>query len=344
MPVRMKDIARDLGVSVVTVSKVLRHHSDIGEETRERVLKRMKELNYRPNLAARTLVTGRSLSMGLVVPDLVHPFFAEVAKGLSRELRKKGYSLLIASSEEDAELEQQEIEQLLARRVDAMVVASTRGSGDALRLIEEQKTPYVLIDRQFAGVDANFVGVNDAAVGDLATTHLIEIGCRRIAHIRGPEVSTATGRLEGYRRALARHGMTAQDNYIISLRSGDDAGDAGGYEAMRKLLALRPAPDAVFCFNDPVAMGAMKAILDVGSRIPDDVAVIGCGNVNYAGLLRVPLSSIDQGSAAIGERAANLALSLVASKTAVRPETILLEPKLVVRSSTRRAGTVAGAR
>src|SRR5689334_14454195 len=158
MPVRMKDIARDLGVSVVTVSKVLRHHSDIGEETRERVLKRMKELNYRPNLAARTPVTGRSLSMGLVVPDLVHPFFAAVAKGLSRELRKKGYSLLIASSEEDAELEQQEIEQLLARRVDAMVVAATRGSGDALRLIEEQKTPYVLIDRQFARVDANFVG------------------------------------------------------------------------------------------------------------------------------------------------------------------------------------------
>ena len=126
MPVRMKDIARDLGVSVVTVSKVLRNHSDIGEETRERVLKRMKELNYRPNLAARALVTGHSLTMGLVVPDLVHPFFAEVAKGISRTLRKKGYSLLISSSEEDAELEQQEIEQLLARRVDALVVASAQ--------------------------------------------------------------------------------------------------------------------------------------------------------------------------------------------------------------------------
>jgi LacI family transcriptional regulator len=341
MPVRMKDIARDLGVSVVTVSKVLRHHSDIGEETRERVLKRMKELNYRPNLAARALVTGHSFTVGLVVPDLVHPFFAEVAKGLSRVLRKKGYSLLISSSEEDVELEQQEIEQLLARRVDALVVASARGTEEALGRIDEQKIPYVLIDRQFAGLAANFVGVDDEAVGDLATTHLIEIGCHRIAHIRGPEVSTAIGRLEGYRRALARHGMTPAAEYLIELKSGDDAGDISGYEAMRKLLELRPAPDGLFCYNDPVAMGAMKAILEAGKRIPEDIAVIGCGNVHYAGLLRVPLSSVDQASATIGECAAKLALSLVESKAPVKPETILLQPTLMARASTVRAGAVA---
>ena len=338
----MKDIARDLGVSVVTVSKVLRNHSDIGEETRARVLRRMKELNYRPNLAARTLVTGHSLTMGLVVPDLVHPFFAEVAKGISRTLRKKGYSLLISSSEEDAELEQQEIEQLLARRVDAMVVASARGTEESLRRIEEQKIPYVLIDRQFAGGEANFVGVDDEAVGDLATTHLIDIGCRRIAHIRGPEVSTAIGRLQGYRRALARHGVTPAEGYVVELRTGDDAGDISGYEAMDKLLELRPPPDGVFCYNDPVAMGAMKAILEAGKRIPEDIAVIGCGNVRYAGLLRVPLSSVDQASATIGEQAAKLALSLVESKAPVKPETILLDPTLVVRASTSRAGAASG--
>jgi LacI family transcriptional regulator len=334
MPVRMKDIARELGVSVVTVSKVLRHHSDIGEETRERVLKRMKELNYRPNLAARTLVTGRSFTVGLVVPDLVHPFFSEVARGLSRTLRKKGYSVLIASSEEDGELEQQEIEQLVARRVDALIVASARGTGDPLRYIEEQKTPYVLIDRQFSGLAANFVGVDDEAVGDLATTHLIEIGCRRIAHIRGPEVSTAIGRLAGYRRALARARLPSGPEFVIAGRSADDAGDVSGYEAMGKLLALSPAPDGIFCYNDPVAMGAMKAILEAGRRIPEDIAVIGCGNVHYAGLLRVPLSSIDQESASIGERAAKLALSLVESKAPSNPKTILLEPKLVLRAST----------
>src|SRR3954464_15623331 len=121
MAARLKDIARDLGVSVVTVSKVLRDHPDISTETKDRVLKRMKELNYRPNLAARALVTGRSYIAGLVVPDLVHPFFGQVAKGLSQGLRKKGYSLVLSSSEDDPELEQQEIELLLARRVGVLI-------------------------------------------------------------------------------------------------------------------------------------------------------------------------------------------------------------------------------
>jgi LacI family transcriptional regulator len=336
MAVRLKDIARDLGVSVVTVSKVLRNHSDISDETRDRVLKRMKELNYRPNLAARALVTGRSFSVGLVVPDLVHPFFAEVAKGLSKILRKKGYSLLIASSEEDPELEQQELDMMLARRVDALVVASAQWTVESFRRIEEQKTPYVLIDRQFAGLPANFVGVDDEAVGALATSHLIEQGCRRIAHIRGPELSTGLGRLEGYRRALAKHGLAPMPGYVVMGRSVDNLSDTSGHEAMLRLLALKPRPDGVFCYNDPTAMGAMKAILDGGLRVPEDVAVIGAGNVNYAGLLRVPLSSIDQHSDSIGERAGKLALSLVESKTAVRPKTVLLDPGLVVRASSAR--------
>lgn len=336
MPVRMKDIARDLGVSVVTVSKVLRHHSDIGEETRAKVLQRMKELNYRPNLAARALVTGRTFTVGLVVPDLVHPFFSEVAKGMARALRQKGYSLLIASSEEDPALEQKEIDNLLARRVDALVVASAQLTAGGFRHIEEQKTPYVLIDRQFAGQDANFVGVDDQTVGDLATEHLFAAGCRRIAHIRGPETSTALGRLEGYRKALARHDLMPGEGYIVTGHKADDAGVESGDDAMRLLLSLQPRPDGVFCYNDPVAMGAMQAILASGLRIPQDVAVIGSGNVHYAGLLRVPLSSVDQSSRKIGENAAELAMILVESKLAGPPKRVLLQPTVVPRQSTAR--------
>ena len=151
MAARLKDIARDLNVSVVTVSKVLRDHPDISTETRERVLRRMKELNYRPNLAARALVTGRSYIAGLVVPDLVHPFFGQVAKAISSVLRKKGYSLVLSSSEDDPELEQQEIDQLLARHVDVLIVASTQESVSTFRRLEEQRVPYVLIDRRFRG-------------------------------------------------------------------------------------------------------------------------------------------------------------------------------------------------
>ena len=166
-------------------------HPDIGAETRERVLKRMKELNYRPNLAARALVTGRTHAIGLIVPDLVHPFFGQVAKALSSAIRTKGYSLMLSSSDDDPALEEQEIEQMLARRVDVLVVASAQRTPDVFRRIEEQKTPYILIDRRFDGLQAHFVGIDDVAAGRIATEHLFEAGCRRVAHIGGPEVSTA---------------------------------------------------------------------------------------------------------------------------------------------------------
>src|SRR3954465_8429016 len=130
MSTRMKDIARDLGVSVVTISKVLRNHPDVGDETRVGVLARVKELDYRPNLAARSLVTGRTYLVGLIVPDLLHPFFAEIAKSLSDVLRKSGYFLIIASSEEDPDLEQQEVDQLLARQLDTLVIASCRPTAE----------------------------------------------------------------------------------------------------------------------------------------------------------------------------------------------------------------------
>ena len=336
-PVRMKDIAHDMGLSTVTISKALRGHPDIAEATRKRVLQRMDELHYQPNFAARALITGRSSTIGLVVPDLLHPFFAHVAKAISAAIRGRGYSLIITSSEEDPELERQEIEQLLARRVDALLIASAQDSVETFRRIERRQTPYILIDRRFAGLAANFVGVDDETAGLLATRHLIEQGCRRIAHIRGPETSTALGRLAGFRQALAAASRAPLAGHIVSIgASGDDRGAPGGYEATRRLLGLKRIPDGIFCFNDPIALGAMRAILDAGLRIPDDIAVVGCGNVLYSDFLRVPLSSIDQDSAAIGRHAAELALALVHAKSPVRRRTLLLTPTLVVRDSSRR--------
>lgn len=337
MAVRLKDIANELGLSVVTVSKVLRDHPDIGADTRKRVLNRMRELNYQPNLAARSLVTGRTWTLGLVVPALVHPFFADIAQAISSETSSRGYSLFIASSDDDPELEVREIKQLLARRVDVIIVASAQWSIDCFRLIEEHKIPYILIDRKFQGLDANFVGVDDEAVGVMATSHLIEEGCRRIAHIRGPEVSTATGRLEGYRRALAVYNMTPLPGHIVSLgASGDHRGEKGGYQAAKRLLAADPRPDGIFCFNDPSALGAMRAILEAGVRIPEDIAVVGCGNLSYSDFLRVPLSSVDQSSESIGKRTAELALKIARKKAPIRPKTELIAPRLVVRSSSLR--------
>ena len=336
MNVTMKDIAQELGISIGTVSKVLRDHPDISEETRERVRKRMRELNYRPNLTARALVTGRTHTIGLVVPDLVHPFFGEVAGGLSKLLRTKGYSLIISSSDEDLDLENRAIDQLLARRVDALILASSQRDAGFCQTIEKQTTPFVLIDRRPAGGKVNFVGVNDEEIGQMATGHLIDMGCRRIAHIGGPGISTAVGRLRGYRQALERCGLPFDPIYVISREHADEASDATGYEAMNELLSLKQAPDGVFCYNDPTAMGAMQAAIEKGIRIPQDLAMIGSGNVRYAKFLRVPLSTIDQQSQEIGGRAAKLALKLIESKSEPKPTTILLTPHLVVRESSAR--------
>jgi LacI family transcriptional regulator len=338
MAVRLKDIASDLGVSVVTVSKVLRNHSDISEETRRRVLKRIKEMNYRPNLAARALITGRSNTVGLIVPDLLHPFFGQVAKAMSGALRQRGYGLIISSSEDDAELERAEVESLLARRVDAIVLASAQSAAtETMQQMEEQEVPCVLIDRRFVGKVSHYIGVDDEAVGEMAATHLIEQGCTRIAHIRGPQVSTSVGRYEGYKRALAAAKLPFRPELVVPVgASGDDRGEPGGRQAMQKLLSGKTRPDGVFCYNDPVALGVMRAILEAGLRIPADIAVIGCGNIGYGDLLRVPLSTIDQDSERIGEAAAALALTLIEGKTPPRPQSVLLSPHLVPRQSSLR--------
>lgn len=341
MPVTMKDIARELGVSVVTVSKVLRNHEDIGEETRQRVLKRVKELNYQPNPVARALVTGKSYTAGLIVPDLVHSFFAEVAMGLSRALRERNYSLLISSSQEDPELERQEIARLLSRRLDGLVIASTQWTVESFRRIEGQKVPYILLDRAFLGLPANFVGVNDTLVGRIATEHLIAAGCKRIAHIRGPSTSTAIGRLEGYNQALSVHNITPPPGYVITGRFADSESWSGGFEAMTNLLRLDPRPDAVFCYNDPIAIGAIDAVLAAGLRVPHDIAVIGCGNLHFDKSLRVPLSSVDQQSASIGEHAGKLLLSIIEAKSQPQPKCVFVEPHVIARESTNRLATPA---
>lgn len=338
MVVRLKDIAEELGVSIVTVSKALGDRPDVAKETRERILERVKHYNYRPNLAARSLVTGRSSLVGLVVPDLIHPFFAEIAKSLAANLRKKKYFLLVSSSESDPELEQDEIDHMLAHRLDCFVVASCQKSFDGLKKIGEAGVPLILLDRNFEKCSANFVGVNDYTIGKLATEHLIAQGCKRIAHIRGPERMVGNRRTAGYVDALKKHGLHMPDEYVIaSGEASDSDGENRGKRAMGSLLNLKPRPDAVFCFNDTLAVGAMVRAFEAGLRIPKDIAIVGSGNFHYSGKLRVPLSSVDQCAAEIGLRTAKLIASLIEKpESKKRPRSVVLEPSLVMRESSVR--------
>src|SRR5258708_2478842 len=215
-PVRLKDIARELNVSVMTVSKVVRSYADVVAETRTRLLAKIKEMNYQPNWVARSLAARRTFIIGLIVPDLMHSFFAEIAKGVSGAIRPLGYDVVICNSEEDCAFESSEVDRLLARQVDGLLLASAQppASLEVFERIAARGLPYVLIDRRFPDARAPYVGADDEAIGRLATSHLIERGCRRIAHIAGPPLTTGVGRLNGYRAALAAAGSSLPDSYV----------------------------------------------------------------------------------------------------------------------------------
>jgi LacI family transcriptional regulator len=328
----MKRIAADLGVSVTTISKVLNHHADIGQATRARVLKRVEELGYRPNAVARSLSLKRTQTVGIIIPDLMHSFFVEIVSGLESVVSRRGYGLLLCSSGEDARKERSELEMLRARQVDGIVLASSNAAGNTglLRDLTRLGIALVMIDRDdHPRVSCHRVLTDDVEVGRLATAHLAARGCRRIAHITGPRIIHARRREEGYRRALAAAGLDVRRDRIAP----GGFMEADGYRALQQLLALRPRVDGVFAVNDPAAIGAMRAIWDAGLRVPDDVAVVGAGDVAYSDLIRVPLTTVRWSKSEVGRAAAELMLDQIGAGGPIRPRKVIIPPELVVRQS-----------
>jgi LacI family transcriptional regulator len=339
-PVRLKDVARYLGISISTASAALQNREDISELTRERVRRAAGELGYEPDSVARSLVTRRSNVLGVVVPDLSRSFFSELLKGVDSVASDEGYNLLVCNTEEDAAKEDRIIGMLKSRRVDGLLIASahnarTRHWKEAYRNLV---VPAVFVDRRLPGF--HFVGGDDETIGLRATIHLAEQGYRRIAHISGPRtVATAIGRRKGYLQALSKLGLTRVPEMVVEASYHEES---GGYEAMRKLLQLTAPPDAVFAASDPIAIGAMQAALDTGLEIPEQLGLIGVGAHQYSKYLRVPLSTIEQQRNQIGQEATRMVLEFIRGTEPARPRQILVEPRLIIResSSPRRAVTV----
>jgi LacI family transcriptional regulator len=329
----MKRIAVELGVSITTVSKVLNNRADISEATRTRVLAKVEELGYQRNAVARSLSLRRSHTLGIVIPDLMHSFFVEVIAGIEPVASGRGYGLLLCSSSEDPRKEQSELEMLRSRQVDGIVLASAQGSGttELLQKLTKQGTTIVMIDRDdHPSVKCHRVLTDDERVGQLATSHLLELGRRAIAHIEGPPIVHAKRREKGWREALRAHGIKPLDEWVV--RGGFM--DSEGYRAMKRLLAVRPRIDAVFAANDPSAIGAMKAIWEAGLRVPEDVAVVGVGDIALGDLLRVPLTTVGWSRKDQGRHAAELLLNgLDDDGAAAEPQRIIIPPRLIVRES-----------
>jgi LacI family transcriptional regulator len=331
-PTTMKRIAGELGVSITTVSKVLNNRADISEATRSRVLAKVEELGYQRNAVARSLSLRRSHTLGIVIPDLMHSFFVEIIAGIEPVASVRGYGLLLCSSSEDPGKEQSELEMLRSRQVDGIVLASAHGSGttELLQQLTKQGTTLVMIDRDdHPSVKCHRVLTDDERVGQLATSHLLELGRRAIAHIGGPAIVHAKRREKGWRDALRARGIKAAEEWIV--RGGFM--ESEGYRAMKRLLTVRPRIDAVFAANDPSAIGAMKAIWEAGLRVPEDIAVVGVGDIALGDLLRVPLTTVGWSRMDQGRHAAELLLNGLEDDTGAEPQRVVIPPRLIVRES-----------
>jgi LacI family transcriptional regulator len=328
----MKRIAGELGVSITTVSKVLNNREDLGHATRARVLAKVAELGYQPNAVARSLTLRRTHTLGVVIPDLMHSFFVEIVAGLEAVASARGYGLLLCSSNEDPTKERAGLEMLRHRQVDGVILASVNATGntDLLQRLAALNIGLVMIDRDdHPTVNCDRVLTDDVKVGRLATGHLIEQGRTAIGHIMGPPIAHAKRRAEGYRSALKEHRVRPRPEWVV--RGGFMEQD--GYRAMKKLLALEPRVDAVFAANDPAAIGAMKAIWDAGLRVPEEIAIVGAGQIALGDLLRVGLSTVGWSRDEQGRRAAELLLDRIGPEPSDQFRTVVIEPHLIVRRS-----------
>lgn len=328
----MSDVARQARVSLMTVSRVINNKGDVSHETRQRVLEIISSLGYRPSAIARSLATKETSTIGLVVPDVSNAFFAEVTQGVERLAYSKGYHVFLCNTEEDPQRELAVIQSLEEKRVDGLILCSSRLEEEKLIDIMANLPAVVLINRRLhQTVDETFdsVTLDDERGGRLATTHLIQRGHRCIGFLAGPLASySGAGRRKGYLAALQEAGISLVDGWMKHCQPSVE----GGYEATRQLLGTYPQLTALFCFNDLVAVGALQACDELQRRVPEDLAIVGHDDIPVAALVSPALTTCRVPRYELGARAVNALLERLRDCPGDCSQSIL-QPELVIRES-----------
>lgn len=302
MSASIKDVAERAGVSVATVSHVINNTRFVSEETRAKVELAMEELRYVPNSIARSLRTNKSKTVGLLVPDISNFFFTAIAESIEKVLRENGYNLVLCNTDEDLAIERQNIALLNAQLVSGMIIAPTTHDFNYRTLFKDEKFPLVFIDRETQRLQCDTVVVDGMSATKEAITILIGKGHKRIGYIKGlTGLSTSADRYQGYVAALREHGIEVDESLVFT---GDSRRESG-YRLCLEVLKHKDVT-AMYVSNNLMAVGALQCLADQGVKIPDEMAIIGFDDYNWATITNPPLSTIKQPTGELGAEAARL--------------------------------------
>jgi LacI family transcriptional regulator len=337
--VTLKHIAEELGVSITTVSKALKEYPDVSKKTRKLVRETASLLNYKPNSFAVNLRTRESKTIGLIIPEIVHHFFSSVVKGILSQAEKKGYLVITLQSSESYELEKKQIDLLLSKRVDGILISLANGTADYKHLTEiiENETPLVMFDKIAKVVKCSKVIIDDRKAAYRATQHLIDIGCKRIAHFRGPLLpQNSIDRFLGYKQALIDNNIPYESTLVYLL---NDMSFEEGKIFAKKLLKDHKDVDGIFINTDLVAIGAITEFNKQKIKVPEQINVIGFSNWFMASVISPSLTTINQPGFEMGKKAFKLLYKEIKDKKnnkSINYKDVVLETDLVLRKSTKK--------
>ena len=329
--VTIHDVASHAGVSAMTVSRVINDSPRVSDDTRTRVQASIAKLGYVPNRLAHGLIRRKTSAFGVIVPDVANPFFTLIVRGSEDVARRAGYRVILCDTRADLEIEREVIEEMIAHRVEGILIAPVSDRSLVhLRRLAKFAVPYVLVDRTVRGVDSDAVLGDSAAGAQRLVEHLISLGHRRIGMIvESDEVSTARDRRRGYMAALEGAGLPFDPEIVLEAT----VDSRGGLDGMRRLLATRNRPTAVFTVNNLVALGAIEAVRAAGLEVPDDVALVCFDDNEYVSRLYPFLTVMDQPAETFGTLATQLLLERVENRAPERTRVVVLPAEFVVRRS-----------
>ncbi|GFM63950.1 LacI family transcriptional regulator [Pseudomonas cichorii] len=326
----IKDVAALAGISYTTVSHVLNKTRPVSDPVRIKVEAAIAQLDYVPSAVARSLKAKTTSTIGLLIPNGINPYFAELARGIEDHCERNGFCVILCNSDDNPEKQRNYLRVLLEKRVDGLIVSSVGGDVSIAGGLAEVRTPMVIVDRELEGIEADMVRIDHEHGAYLATRHLIDLGHRDIACIGGPDNTVvADMRFVGYRRAMQEAGIEVLPEWTIH----SDFTSPAGHEAAVGLLAGN-RPTAIFAGNDVIAIGVLRAAAERNIPVPRELSVIGFDDIQMSRYVYPALTTVGQSIMQLGETAAEMLLSRIVGTSTELPGRRLVTPSVVVREST----------